>query len=136
MLRHFVVNGAPRIWNWRALIIRLIPGSPPSVCRLESLGTRLQFPNLSKLAIILAVLPVTTATTVDRSFSCMKLIKTRLQIRMGEDTVVQCAFALKAQILLMLNIGRYCESLQSSKTLSNFTLNFMYIFNLNTVFIL
>ena len=34
--------GAPRVWNWRTFIIRLIPGSPPSACRLESLGTRLQ----------------------------------------------------------------------------------------------
>ncbi len=35
------------------------------------------FPNLSKLASILSVLPVTTAT-VERTFSSMKLIKTRL----------------------------------------------------------
>ena len=41
------------------------------------------FPNLSKLAEILKVLPVTTAT-VERSFSSMKLIKTRLRSRMGE----------------------------------------------------
>ena len=44
------------------------------------------FTNLSKLAMILAVLPVTTAT-VERSFSSMKLIKTRLRIRMGEHTL-------------------------------------------------
>ena len=35
------------------------------------------FPNLTKLAMIWAVLPVTT-TTVEHSFSSMKLIKTRL----------------------------------------------------------
>ena len=35
--------------------------------------------------MILAVLPVTTAT-VERSFSSMKLINTRLRVRMGEDT--------------------------------------------------
>ena len=44
------------------------------------------FPNLSKLAAILEVLPVTTAT-VERTFSNMKLIKTRLRSRMGEDTL-------------------------------------------------
>ena len=44
------------------------------------------FPNLSKLAKILEVLPVTTATG-ERTFSSMKLIKTRLRSRMGEDTV-------------------------------------------------
>ena len=44
------------------------------------------FPNLSKLATILEVLPVTTAT-VERSFSSMKLVKTRLRSRMGEDTL-------------------------------------------------
>ena len=40
-------------------------------------------PNLAKVATILEVLPVTTAT-VERSFSSMKLIKTRLRSRMGE----------------------------------------------------
>ena len=44
------------------------------------------FPNLSKLATIVMVLPVTTAT-VERAFSTMKLIKTRLRSRMGEDTL-------------------------------------------------
>ena len=38
-----------------------------------------------QIAMILAVLPVTTAT-VECSFSSMKLMKTRLLIRMGEDT--------------------------------------------------
>ena len=42
------------------------------------------FPNLSKLAAILEILPVTTAT-VERSFSSMTLIKTRLRSRMGEE---------------------------------------------------
>ncbi len=44
------------------------------------------FPNLSKLASILSVLPVTTAT-VERTFSSMKLIKTRLRKRMGDGTL-------------------------------------------------
>lgn len=44
------------------------------------------FPNLAKLAAILMVLPVTTAT-VERTFSSMKLIKTRLRSRMGESTL-------------------------------------------------
>ena len=44
------------------------------------------FPNLSKLAAILSVLSVTTAT-VERTFSNMKLIKTRLRKRMGDDTL-------------------------------------------------
>ena len=44
------------------------------------------FPNLSTLAAILEVLPVTTAT-VERSFSSMKLIKTRLRSRMGKYTL-------------------------------------------------
>jgi len=42
--------------------------------------------NLSKLAAILEVLPVTTAT-VERTFSSMKLMKTRLHSRMGENTL-------------------------------------------------
>ena len=41
------------------------------------------FPNLASLAM---VLPVTTAT-VERSFSDMKLIKTRLRSRLGEETL-------------------------------------------------
>ncbi len=44
------------------------------------------FHNLSKLASILSVLPVTTAT-VERTFSSMKLIKTRLRKRMGDGTL-------------------------------------------------
>ena len=44
------------------------------------------FPNPAKLASILEVLPVTTAT-VERTFSSMKLIKTRLHSRMGEQTL-------------------------------------------------
>ena len=42
--------------------------------------------NLWKLAAILELLPVTTAT-VERTFSSMKLIKTRLRSRMGENTL-------------------------------------------------
>ena len=45
------------------------------------------FPNLVKLAAILEVLPVTTAT-VERCFSSMNLIKTRLRrSRMGGKTL-------------------------------------------------
>ena len=44
------------------------------------------FPNLMKLASIALVIPVTTAA-VERSFSDMKLVKTRLRSRMGEDTL-------------------------------------------------
>ena len=44
------------------------------------------FPNLSNLASILMALPVTTAT-VERTFSTMKLVKTILRSRMGEDTL-------------------------------------------------
>ena len=44
------------------------------------------FPNLAKIAAILGVLPVTT-TTVERSFSNMKLLKTRLRSRMSEETL-------------------------------------------------
>ena len=44
------------------------------------------FPNLAKIAAILGVLPVTTAT-VERSFSNMKLLKTRLRSRMSEETL-------------------------------------------------
>ena len=44
------------------------------------------FPNLSKLAQTVTVLPITTAT-VERTFSSMKLIKTRLRNRMSEDTL-------------------------------------------------
>ena len=44
------------------------------------------FPNLSKLAAILEILPVTTAP-VERTFSSMKLIKARLRNKMGDDTL-------------------------------------------------
>ena len=44
------------------------------------------FPNLVKLASIAVVLPVTTAT-VERTFSDMKMVKTRLRSRLGEDTL-------------------------------------------------
>ena len=40
------------------------------------------FPNLAKLAPIGLVIPVTTAT-VERAFSDMKLVKTRLRSRLG-----------------------------------------------------
>ena len=43
------------------------------------------FPNLEHLASICVVLPVTTAT-VERSFSDMKLVETRLRSRLSEDT--------------------------------------------------
>ena len=44
------------------------------------------FPNLASLARLAVVLPVTPAT-VERSFSDMKLIKTRLRSRLGEETL-------------------------------------------------
>ena len=44
------------------------------------------FPNLASLARLAVVLPVTTAT-VERSFSDIKLIKTRLRSRLGEETL-------------------------------------------------
>lgn len=44
------------------------------------------FPNFAKVAAIVNVLPVTTAT-VERSFSAMKLIKTRLRNRLGADAL-------------------------------------------------
>ena len=44
------------------------------------------FPNLVKLASIAVVLPVTTAT-VERTFSDIKMVKTRLRSRLGEDTL-------------------------------------------------
>ena len=46
------------------------------------------FPNLACLASLHLVLPVTTAT-VERSFSDMRLMKTRLRSRLGEDTLDQ-----------------------------------------------
>ena len=44
------------------------------------------FPNLAKLAAVLMVLTVTTAT-VEHTFNSMKLIKTWLRNRMGESTL-------------------------------------------------
>ena len=44
------------------------------------------FPKLSKLTALQEIIPVTTAT-VEQSFSSMKLIKTRLRSRMGEETL-------------------------------------------------
>ena len=55
-------------------------------CLTGSDGISTASPNLAKVATILEVLPVTTAT-VERSFSSMKLIKTRLRSRMGEKTL-------------------------------------------------
>ena len=43
-------------------------------------------PNLASLARLTVVLPVTIAT-VKRSFSDMKLIKTQLRSRLGEETL-------------------------------------------------
>ena len=53
---------------------------------LSSTTIATSFHNLAKLAAILTVLPVTMAT-VEQTFSCMKLIKTRLCNRMGESTL-------------------------------------------------
>ena len=53
---------------------------------LSSADIAAAFPNLAELAAVLIVLPVTTAT-VERTFSSMKLIKTRLRSRMGESTL-------------------------------------------------
>ena len=44
------------------------------------------FPNLAKVAAIVNALPVTTAT-VERSFSAVKVIKTRVRSRLGEDAL-------------------------------------------------
>ena len=44
------------------------------------------FPNLVLLVTIASTLPVSTAT-VERSFSDMKLIKTRLRNRLGDQTL-------------------------------------------------
>ena len=63
--------------------------------------------------MILAVLPVTTAT-VERSFSSMKLIKTRLRTRMGEDTP-ESTKHIYIEGPDSLD-GNTLESLQSSKT--------------------
>ena len=46
------------------------------------------FPNLVTLASIVSILPVTTAT-VERSFSNMKLVKTRSRNQIGDDTLDQ-----------------------------------------------
>ena len=46
------------------------------------------FPNLVTLAKIVSILPVATAT-VERSFSNMKLLKTRLRSQLGDDTLDQ-----------------------------------------------
>ena len=45
------------------------------------------FPNLAKVGAIVNVLPVTTALTVEHSFSAMKLIQTRLCSRLGGDAL-------------------------------------------------
>ena len=55
---------------------------------LSSTTIATSFPNLAKLAAILIVLLVTTAT-VERTFSSMKLIKTWLRNRMGESRLEQ-----------------------------------------------
>ena len=63
--------------------------------------------------MILAVLLVTTAT-VERSFSTMKLIKTRLRTRIGEDTP-ESTKRIYIEVSDSLD-GNTLESLQSSKT--------------------
>ena len=60
-------------------------------CNLLTIDTiRASFPNLITLASLLAtiILPVTTVT-VERSFSNMKLIKTRLRNRLDEESLNQ-----------------------------------------------
>ena len=47
------------------------------------------FPNLSKLAAILEILPVTTAT-VERSFSSVKLIKNKIEKQYGRRNIRAC----------------------------------------------
>ena len=49
---------------------------------------RAAFPNLVTLASLAITLPVTTAT-LERSFSDMKFIKTRLRNRLGKETLDQ-----------------------------------------------
>ncbi len=62
------------------------------------------YPNLACLASLHLVLPVTTAT-VERSFSDMKLVKTRLGSRLGEDTLDQamrvCIKGLKVWAMMI-----------------------------------
>ena len=46
------------------------------------------FPNIATLAKIVSILPV-AAATVERSFSSMNLVKTRLRSQLGCDTLDQ-----------------------------------------------
>ena len=78
---------------------------------------------LSKLAMSLAVLTVTTAT-VERSFSSMKHIQTRLQSRMGDDTLestmhicIEGPYSLDGNILE--DIVNHCKAVKHF-------INFMY----------
>lgn len=50
---------------------------------LSSADVAAAFPNLAKLAVVLIVF----TATVEQTISSMKLIKTRLQSRMGENTL-------------------------------------------------
>ena len=45
------------------------------------------FPNLATLAMVVPILPVSVATVYKRSFSSIKLVKTRLRSQLGCDTL-------------------------------------------------
>jgi hAT family C-terminal dimerisation region len=60
--------------------------SPLDVCNA------LCFPNIRKLLTIFATLPVSTATA-ERSFSVLKLLKSNLRSRMGEERLASLTLA-------------------------------------------
>ena len=73
---------------WRVIFVQYKSSSLQQVLSglIDSGDIAAAFLNLTKLASILEVIPVTTAT-VERTFSSMKLIKTRLRSRMGKNTL-------------------------------------------------
>ena len=72
-------------------------------------------PSIVEIAMILAVLPVTTAT-VECSFSSMKLIKTRFESEWRKILQkVQSASALKAHILVIVTHWNHYKTVKHRK---------------------
>ena len=92
---------------------------------LSSASITASFPSLAKLAAILIVLSVTTAT-VEWTFSRMNFIKTQFHSRMEENTLehtMQICMHWRPRSITEWNSRSSHRSLQTFKTGKNYALN-------------